>query len=182
MRIISGIYKGKTITPPKHFNSRPTTDFAKESLFNILNNYFEFEGIDVIDLFCGTGNISYEFLSRGCRSVCCVELNKNNVLHLKDVFSLPEIIPKVKIIQHDALKVCKNGNLDFDIIFADPPYDYPHTGALPELIFRNPSLKQGAMLIVEHSSRLHLETHEYFFRTERYGEVHFSFFKKGAVE
>jgi 16S rRNA (guanine(966)-N(2))-methyltransferase RsmD len=177
MRIISGIYKGKIISVPKHFNSRPTTDFAKESLFNILNNSIDFSAVDVLDLFTGTGNISYEFLSRGCCHVTCVELSKQNVYHLKELFSPAEIKAKVTILNHDALRFCKKGDLKQDLIFADPPYDYPYTRELLQTILENPSLKSTALIVIEHSGRMDFAGHSNLFRTERYGEVHFSFFR-----
>ena len=182
MRIISGIYKGKIISVPKHFNSRPTTDFAKESLFNILNNTIDFSAIDVLDLFTGTGNISFEFLSRGCRHVTCVELSRKNVFHLRDLFSPAEIKAKVTILNHDALRFCKKGELQQDLIFADPPYDYPYTPELVQSILEAPSLKSSALIVIEHSGRIDFTGHANLYRTERYGEVHFSFFKSLLID
>jgi 16S rRNA (guanine966-N2)-methyltransferase len=178
MRIISGIYKGKILFPPKNFNSRPTTDFAKESLFNIINNYIDINGIDVLDLYSGTGNIGFEFISRGCKHVTCVELNKQNSMHLRGLFSAPELKSKVAVVHYDALKFCKKGDLNFDIIFSDAPYNYEFTPEIPTSIFENPTLKKNSIIIVEHSAKLNFSGTEHFFRTEKYGDVNFSFFRE----
>jgi 16S rRNA (guanine(966)-N(2))-methyltransferase RsmD len=177
MRIISGIHKGRRINPPKGFNSRPTTDFAKESLFNILENKFNFSGIRVLDLFSGSGNISLEFLSRGCIDVEAVELNNKNTLHIKKMFS--ELFPgKGVVIKADVYNFCNKNNLsEFEIIFADAPYNDMKVKTLPELIFRNESLSK-AFLIIEHSDYVNFSDHIFFIETRRYGNVNFTFFKK----
>ncbi len=177
MRIISGVYKGKVIRPPKHFNSRPTTDFAKESLFNILSNYIDFHKVNVLDLYAGTGNISFEFISRGVQQVTCVEINKKTIIHLAQLFSDEDIKPKVRIIQADALKFIAHSELSYDIIFADPPFDYSGTSELPRRIFENHNLNPDVIVIIEHSSKIDFRRQQGFFRTEKYGDVNFSFFK-----
>jgi 16S rRNA (guanine(966)-N(2))-methyltransferase RsmD len=177
MRVISGIYKGRNIYPPKNFNSRPTTDFAKESLFNILKNYINLNEIDVLDLFSGTGNITYEFLSGGCNRITCVEADRNNVIHLKKLFSSPEFKSKVTISSGDSLKFLKSENLNYDIIFADPPFDYLFFDQIPLTVMNNETLKKFALLIVEHSSKTDLSKIKHFFRSVKYGNVHFSFFR-----
>jgi 16S rRNA (guanine(966)-N(2))-methyltransferase RsmD len=177
MRIISGVYKGKIIQPPKHFNSRPTTDFAKESLFNILNNYVDFQEANVLDLFAGTGNISFEFLSRGVQQVTCVEINKKTIRHLEQLFSDETIKPKIRIIQADAFKFITCSELRYTIIFADPPFDLIGILKLPQIIMTNRELPSNAIIIIEHSSKIDFKEERGFFRTEKYGDVNFSFFK-----
>ena len=133
MRIVSGTYKGRLIKPPKNFKARPTTDFAKENLFNILNNNFDFTGVDVLDLFSGTGSISYEFASRECRSVVSVESNfKHHIFIKKTIEELG--LTTVRSIKSDAFRYVKSCREKFDIIFADPPYDLKSMDDIPDFI------------------------------------------------
>ena len=177
MRVIRGSLKGKTIHPPKGFNARPTTDFAKESLFNILENIFTIEDISVLDLFSGSGNISLEFLSRGCERVTSVEISKKYSIHIKNL--IESLFPgKSNVRSTDAIKFCKNGSLDYDLIFADPPYSDENVRNIPDLVFNNTSLKDDAMFILEHSIEHDFKDHKCFVEHRKYGNVHFSFFKK----
>lgn len=177
MRIIKGKYKGKKIIPPKGFHGRPTTDFAKESLFNILENTLEIESARVLDLFCGTGNLSLEFLSRGCSELTAVEINKSYSAHLRNQFKIlfPE---RTKVISADVFTFCRHTDLNFDIIFADPPFSENKIMNLPEIIFNNTSLNENAIIIIEHPIEIVFKNHENFKETRKYGHVHFSFFKK----
>jgi 16S rRNA (guanine966-N2)-methyltransferase len=177
MRIISGKYKGKKIIPPNGFNSRPTTDYAKESLFNILENRIDFKSVRVLDLFSGTGSISLEFLSRGCIELVAVEKNKRYTLHLIKQFELlfPE---KTKVISTDVFSFCKKADLDYDIIFADPPFAEKKLKELPKIILENSSLYKNAFIIIEHPAEFDFKNFEYFTETRKYGHIHFSFFKK----
>ena len=155
MRIISGRYKGRAINPPKNLRARPTTDFAKENLFNILTNLVDFEQCDVLDLFSGTGSISYEFASRGARSVTAVEINAVHAfLYLKSC-------PK-----------------QFDIVFSDAPYDLEGSGEIVRLVLDNGLLREGGLLIFEHSRNMDFSDRDAFWQLRSYGSVQFSFFKK----
>lgn len=176
MRIIRGCYKGKTIYPPKGFKSRPTTDFAKESLFNIIENMYNIEDITVLDLFSGSGNISLEFLSRACKQVTSVEYNRKYCAHIKRV--IEDLFPgSSDVICYDAFKFCKNSNLDYDLIFADPPYDHKRIDDIPTLVFANESLKDEALLIVEHPASIDFKGRDNFVETRKYGNVNFSVFR-----
>ena len=178
MRIIRGKFRSKKISPPSNFSARPTTDFAKEGLFNILENRFDFEEIKFLDLFSGTGSISYEFLSRGGASCTAVESDKRCILFIersaREMFKNGEL----KVIQANAFSMMSKLNLDFDIIFADPPYSDEKVKDIPELIFQNPSIKKETLLIIEHSATVEFSQSTYFEEHRKYGSVNFSFFSK----
>ncbi len=177
MRIIRGKFKGKKIYPPKNFKARPTTDFAKEALFNILNSNYDITKYDVLDLFAGTGNISLEFLSEGCKSITAVEISKYYTFHIKKMFD--EMFPlKGNIICADAFSYAETENLNFDVIFADPPFNYEKIKELPEIILKNPTVKSNVLLILEHSKKNDFSDCEYFKESRKYGNIRFSFFKK----
>ncbi len=176
MRIIRGCQKGRKILPPKNFNSRPTTDFAKESLFNILENKYNLENLKVLDLFSGTGNISLEFLSRGSKEVTSVEIRKKNCLHIKtQINSL--FTGKGNVIISDVYKFCEKTTHEVDLIFADPPFEDKKIHKLPELIFNNEAL-QKAVFILEHSAKNDFSTNKYFEERRKYGNINFTFFIK----
>ena len=176
MRIISGKYKGKRISAPKGLPTRPTTDKAKESLFNILSNQMEFEGMKVLDLFAGIGGISLEFLSRGVESLLSVDLNYKCVKHMNDVKRELKI-DNWKIYKGDTFKVLKSYNEQFDLVFADPPYDLKHIEEIPDLVFKNNFLKSGGTLIIEHSSDTQLSNVRNFVEQRTYSKVNFSIFQ-----
>ncbi len=177
MRIIRGKFKGKKIYPPKNFKARPTTDFAKEALFNILNSNYDITRSDVLDLFAGTGNISLEFLSEGCKSITAVEISKYYTSHIKKMFD--EMFPlKGNVICADALSYAETENLNYDVIFADPPFNYEKIKELPKIILRNPTVKNNVLLILEHSKKNDFSDYEYFKESRKYGNIRFSFFKK----
>ncbi len=176
MRIISGTHKGRTINPPKNLPVRPTTDFAKTGLFNILNNYFDFEKISALDLFCGTGNISYEFASRSAVKIYSVDENYNCIKFINET-SEKFGFSNIKSFKNDAFSFLKNCRQKFDIIFADPPYEMKETGKIPELIFEKELLNENGWFILEHSKRVDFSNHPNYFETRNYGEVHYSFFK-----
>jgi len=134
VRIISGIFRGKQIRPPGNFKARPTTDFAKESLFNILIHQFSIEDLDVLDLFSGTGSISYEFASRGARSVLAIEMAPMHFKFIQETCRSMEM-EQVSVIRADAFRYLKKPTQSFDFIFADPPFDHPGLAELPDLIF-----------------------------------------------
>ncbi|HNW51709.1 MAG TPA: RsmD family RNA methyltransferase [Prolixibacteraceae bacterium] len=176
MRIISGKYKGRNFEPGgKSFKARPTTDFAKESLFNILANHIDFEEVKFLELFAGTGSISYEFISRGCSDVTMVELNFKHIEFIKSV--LKEIDEAAKVYRADVFKFLKGHRIKYDVIFADPPYDLPRFGEIPGLVLQENLLKENGILIVEHSKQYDFSTIPGFYEMRNYGSVHFSFFR-----
>ncbi len=177
MRIISGKHKGRVIHPPKNLPVRPTTDFAKESIFNILNNYFEFEGLKILDLFCGTGNITYEFASRGCGDITCVDSNFHCCEFTKRT-STDFKMEAVKVIKSDAFAFLKRATVPYHIIFCDPPYEMENFELLPELVFANKLLKDGGWLIVEHGPYTVLSKLPNFKEHRSYGNVNFSIFEQ----
>lgn len=177
MRIIGGKLRGKTICPPNGYKARPTTDFAKEGLFNILNNEYEMEGLQVLDLFGGTGSISFEFASRGASMVYCVEmlpLHANFIKSQAQQFGLKN----VTVVRHnvfDFLEICHE---KFDIIFADPPYALEGLASIPDKVFAQDILHDGCYFILEHGGDHDFSSHPKFVKTRKYGNVHFSFFEK----
>ena len=175
MRIISGYYKGRKIQPTG-LPVRPTTDMAKEALFNILNNLVDYEDSMVLDLFAGTGNISFEFLSRGSKSVISVEHDLNCVRFIKNTAEKLEI-DNISVLKMDVFKFISNGLGKYDIIFADPPYDEPRIAEIPTLVFDNGILADNGILILEHPDTYHFESNIHFFDHRRYSRVNFSFFK-----
>ncbi len=177
MRIVSGIYKGRAINPPKNLRARPTTDFAKENLFNVLGNLVDFEECDVIDLFAGTGSISYEFASRGARSVTSVEINAvhyNFIRQTGKLLGIENFYP-VKANVFLYLKSCTK---QFDIIFSDAPYDLPNSEEVVDLVLQGDMLREGGIFIFEHSKKMNFEERPEFWQSRSYGSVQFSFFKK----
>ncbi len=175
MRVISGKYKGRKLYPHKTFNARPTTDFAKESLFNILNNYFYFEKVKVLDLFSGTGSIGLEFVSRGCNAVEMIEIDQKNYKFIVEALKKLEIT-QVKLICVDAFKYLKSCKPSYDIIFADPPYEMDRISEVPDIVFERELLNNEGWLIIEHSSKRNFEKHPHFREERHYGNVHFSYF------
>ena len=177
MRIISGKYKGKRIQAPKKLPVRPTTDMAKEALFNILNNHYNFEEISVLDLFTGTGNISFEFASRGTQSIVSVDKDYGCVKFVAAVSR--ELDLNIKTFKEDVYKFLEKNKLQFDLIFADPPYQFDEEDfkRLVELIYNNGFLKEEGMLVVEHSKFTDLSELPHFVEQRRYGSSVFSFFE-----
>ena len=176
MRIISGSCGGRTINPPKNLRARPTTDFAKENLFNVLGNVIDFEGIDVLDLFAGTGSISYEFASRGAASVTSVEINAvhyNFIRSTANSFGLKNIHP-VKANVFLYLKSCVK---KYDVIFSDAPYDLEGSESVVDMVLEKDLLKEGGIFIFEHSKDKDFSQHPRFSRLRSYGSVQFSIFE-----
>lgn len=177
MRIISGKYRSKQIHPPKNLPVRPTTDFAKEGLFSILVNRIDFENTKVLDLFAGTGNISYEFASRGTLSVKAVDLNFRCIEFIrKTSFELK--FNNLSTLKSNAFQYLNNTINRFDIIFADPPYDLADSIQIPDLVFQNNLLNEDGLLIIEHSRNLTFAEHPNFKEHRKYGNVNFTFFGK----
>ena len=166
MRIISGSLKGKKIFAPKNLPVRPTTDRSKEALFNILQNQYDWKEIKVIDLFAGTGNISYEFASRGASKVFAVDIDSMCVKFIAS--------------QSDSVIYLKEITINFDLIFADPPYNYDYSRyiELIHTVFENIKLKRDGLLIIEHSSKINFNNHLKFSYSRKYSSSTFSFFEK----
>jgi 16S rRNA (guanine(966)-N(2))-methyltransferase RsmD len=177
MRIVGGTYKGRLLHPPTNLRARPTTDFAKENLFNILNNRVDFEGLDVLDLFSGTGSISYEFVSRGARSVTAVDVNAVHVDFMKATARTLGMTG-LFVVRANAFLYIKGVRKQFDVIFADPPYDIAGSETLPEMVFGHDLLREEGLFILEHSRNLDFSSDPFFLESRSYGSVHFSFFKK----
>lgn len=176
MRIISGLYKGKRLMAPKQLPVRPTTDFAKEGLFNILNHKLYFQEITMLDLFAGTGNIGYEFASRGCESVTSVDAHHGCVSYIQKIAE--ELSFPITAIKSDVLKYIQHATTSFDLIFADPPYDFEHQtlADLVAKIFAKSLLKPEGILIIEHTKHLDLSNVPNFQESRKYGGSVFSFF------
>lgn len=175
MRIIGGKYKSRRIDIPNNLAARPTTDFAKEGLFNILNNLLDWEETSALDLFSGTGNISFELISRGCPSVVSVEQNQNHfnfICRTQEKLQAKELFP----IKADAFKYLSTVRQTFDFIFADPPYDLPEATQLPEIIIHRKLVSEGGFFVMEHSKSLSFKQLPSFKEERKYGNVHFSFF------
>jgi 16S rRNA (guanine(966)-N(2))-methyltransferase RsmD len=177
MRIISGQYKGRRISAPKKLPVRPTTDMAKESLFNILNNQFYFDDISVLDLFAGTGNISYEFASRGTTEITAVDEHYGCIKFINETseaFEMP-----ITTIKSDVFKFLEKSKQKHTIIFADPPYNFEIEAfsKIPHLVFQNELLEAEGLLILEHSKHTDLSHLKHYSHSKSYGGNMFSFFK-----
>lgn len=175
MRIISGKYGRRLIKPPKNLPVRPTTDMAKESLFNILVNKLSFEGKSVLDLFSGTGAISYEFISRGCSPVTSVELNFKCITFIKSASKNLQMEGH-KVIRSEVFRFLKSSNKKYDIIFADPPYALSNIIEISTIVFNNKLLNNNGFLIIEHPQEVDFSEQEHFLEHRKYGKVNFSFF------
>jgi 16S rRNA (guanine(966)-N(2))-methyltransferase RsmD len=177
MRIVSGKYKGRRITAPKKLPIRPTTDMAKESLFNILNNQYYFEDISVLDLFSGSGNISYEFASRGTEKITAVDSHYGCIKFINETAESFEMT--ISTIKSDVFKFLERTEQQHTVIFADPPYDFPteEFSKIPQLVFQNTLLETDGLLIVEHSKHTDLSHLDHYSHSKGYGGNMFSFFK-----
>ncbi len=178
MRIISGKYKGKRLQAPKKLPVRPTTDMAKEGLFNILNNQYNFSQVTVLDLFSGTGNISYEFASRGAKNCTAVDAHYSCVGYIKSIAK--DLDLPIDTIKSDVYSYLEKVKHKSDIIFADPPYDFDESQFLKiaDLVFKNELLNSGGVLIIEHSKHTSIDKASNFSYYRKYGGSVFSFFEK----
>ena len=179
MRIIGGALKGKTIFPPAGYNARPTTDFAREGLFNILDNEYDFADLKVLDLFAGTGAIGFEFASRGASQVYSIEMSRDNCAFIKAEAARLGI-SNLKVVHNnvfDFLPLCRE---KFDRIFADPPYALTGLEKIPDLIFERDLLHPEMYFILEHGGDHNFASHPKFKKEKVYGRVHFSFFEQDA--
>lgn len=177
MRIISGIQKGRHISPPKNLRARPTTDFAKENIFNVLSNMVDFEGLSVLDLFAGTGSISYEFASREVESVVSVEINTVHYNYIRSM--IKELgFENMHVIKANVFLYLKSCNKKFDLIFSDAPYDLVGSEKVVDLVFSGDLLSDEGILVFEHSKNEDYSKHSNFYQSRAYGSVNFSIFKK----
>lgn len=177
MRIISGKYRGRTINPPRNLRARPTTDFAKENLFNVLGNLVDFEACDVLDLFAGTGSISYEFASRGARSVTAVEINSVHYDFIRRTAAQLEF-ENFYPVKANVFRYLKSCPKQFDVIFSDAPYDLEGSETVVDEVLGGGLLRPGGIFVFEHSKKADFSSHEEFWQLRSYGSVQFSFFKK----
>lgn len=177
MRIISGKYKGRRIFPPKGLPVRPTTDMSKEALFNVLNNHFSFEGLKILDLFAGTGNISFEFASRGSTPITSVDADFGCVKFIKQVAA--EYDFNIAATKSDVFTFLERNKATYDIIFADPPYalDQKTFEKIVLLVFEKNTLQEDGMMVIEHSKYTKLDHLIHFSFKKSYGGSIFSFFE-----
>lgn len=183
MRVISGIYKGRRFDIPRTFKARPTTDFAKENLFNVLSNRLDFESgeLQVLDLFAGTGSISLELLSRGCAQVVSVEKDREHyafICRVRQQLETTNWLP----VRADVFRFAQTVNRQFDFIFADPPYELKGLETLPEIVLNHGLLKADGLFVLEHGKKNHFEEHPCFVERRVYGSVNFSFFRHPSSE
>ena len=175
MRIITGRYKGRHFDIPRSFKARPTTDFAKENIFNVLTQYVDFDGATALDLFSGTGSISLELLSRGCQQVVSVEMDRDHHRFIQDC--LKKLDTKACIpIRGDVFRFLKSCKQQYDFIFADPPYALKELPEIPDLVIGRQLLKDGGIFVFEHGKDYDFSNHPHFLEHRSYGSVNFSLF------
>lgn len=179
MRIITGLYKGRRFDIPKTFKARPTTDFAKENIFNVLMGYTDFEDAQALDLFAGTGSITLELLSRGCGQVVSVEKDRDHARFISQCIDKIGTDKNV-LICGDVFKFIKNCHRKFDFIFADPPYALPELPTIPDLVFEHDLLNDNGIFVFEHGEKNDFASHPNFCEHRAYGSVNFSIFRKEA--
>lgn len=179
MRIITGRYKGRHFDIPRSFKARPTTDFAKENIFNVLIQYVDFDGATALDLFSGTGSITLELLSRGCQQVVSVELDRDHHRFICDCLKKLEVKGgnAVLPLRGDVFRFVKSCKQQFYFIFADPPYALKELSTLPDLIFERQLLKDDGIFVLEHGKDHDFSQHPHFVEHRQYGSVNFSLFK-----
>ena len=178
MRIITGKYKGRHFDIPRWFKARPTTDFAKENIFNVLTGYIDFEGAIALDLFSGTGSITLELLSRGCSRVISVEADRDHHRFIQQCLrKLNQTDGQVTAIRGDVFRFVKSCKQQFDLIFADPPYALKELPTIPSLILEKNLLKEDGILVLEHGKDHSFSDHPNFVEHRQYGSVNFSLFR-----
>ena len=176
MRIITGQFKGRHFDIPRTFKARPTTDFAKENIFNVLNGYIDFDGITVLDLFSGTGSISLELISRGGKEVVSVEKDRDHARFIAECMRKIKVESNI-LIRGDVFRFLKTCHQKFDLIFADPPYALPELGTIPDLIFEYNLLSTDGIFVFEHGKKNDFSNNPHFVEHRSYGSVNFSIFK-----
>ena len=174
MRIIGGKHKGFRFSPPKKTPARPTTDIAKEGLFNILQNRYDFEYLKVLDIFGGTGSISYEFASRGCKDITCVEISRLNIGFIEKIKEQLEL--PIKVVRSDVFRFMKRNEAHYDLIFAGPPYPLKTLNTIPDEVFKHQLLAENGTLILEHNPSHKFDEHPRFVEKRNYGSTIFSIF------
>ena len=181
MRIIAGNLRGRRLNPPTTLPVRPTTDMARESLFNILNNYVDYDECAVLDLFAGTGAVSLEFVSRGAKEVTSVDINAQCVDFIKS--SAQQFgVKNLHVVRSDVFDLLKRAYKKFDIVFADPPYALENLAQLPDLVFEKNLLTDDGIFILEHPREFQFEEHPHFWQHRHYGKVNFTFFAQTLGE
>jgi len=177
MRIVGGLYKGRIFNPTKNFKARPTTDIAKEGLFNILDNRYDFSNKTVLDIFSGSGSIGYEFISRGCLEATFVE---KDFVHHRFILNVLETlkIENAKVFRADAFPFLRSYKGSFDFIFADPPFDLKNFAEVPGTVLETKILNKNGLFILEHPKEFDFSKHPFFKEVRKYGKVNFSFFEK----
>ncbi len=178
MRIIGGNLKGRRFSVSKKFPSRPTTDYAKEGLFNLLSNQLDLNGLKILDLCSGTGNIAFEFISRGVSQVTCVDISHHCLRFIQDSAKTLKIDSFIKINKSDIYLFLKKNKLDYDLIFADPPYSYKYYKELINQITDSDEFINNGIFVLEHSKDKDFSSFECFKEMRNYGNVSFSFFSK----
>ncbi len=176
MRIITGKYKGRHFDIPRTFKARPTTDFAKENIFNVLNGYIDFDGSSALDLFSGTGSISLEMLSRGCAPVISVEADRDHSAFISQCMKKIGASDNI-LIRGDVFRFLKKCHETFDFIFADPPYALDNLASIPSLIFEYELLKPEGIFVLEHGKNYDFSQEPHFVEHRSYGSVNFSLFR-----
>lgn len=176
MRIITGQFKGRHFDIPRTFKARPTTDFAKENIFNVLNGYIDFDGITALDLFSGTGSISLELISRGCKEVVSVEKDRDHARFIAECMRKIKVESNI-LIRGDVFRFLKTCHQKFDLIFADPPYALPELGTITDLIFEYNLLSTDGIFVFEHGKNNDFSNNPHFVEHRSYGSVNFSIFK-----
>lgn len=176
MRIITGRYKGRRFDIPRTFKARPTTDFAKENIFNVLQGYTDFDGKTALDLFAGTGSISLELASRGCQQVVSVEADRDHAAFIRQCFAKLGADNQL-LIRGDVFKFLKTCHQSFDFIFADPPYALRELSQIPNLILESTLLRPDGLLVFEHGKDHDFSQHPRFVEHRQYGSVNFSIFR-----
>lgn len=180
MRIISGHLKGRSISVPKNFKGRPTTDFGREGLFNVLSNLIDFNDTHVLELFAGTGAFSIECFSRGAEFMKAVEKNPLHARFIRENFRSFEML-HAEVVLADVLKFIGQEAQQYDLIFADPPFDLPSMELLPEMILARNLLKPDGLFVLEHGKRNNFEKLPGFRQERKYSNIHFSFFENPAA-
>lgn len=182
MRIIRGILKSRRFSAPKGFPSRPTTDFAKEGLFNVLENKFSLVDLDILDLCAGTGNITLEFASRESGRITAVDQNFNCVRFIKNLVKELEMEDVIRVFRADVRDFVRKTDQTYDLIFSDPPYDSPIHREIVASVFDRNLLNKRGLLIIEHGRQTDLSAFPQYDQTKQYGNVYFSFLKNEPSE
>jgi 16S rRNA (guanine(966)-N(2))-methyltransferase RsmD len=180
-RIISGRLRGKRLHAPRTLDARPTTDFAKESLFNILENQYHWDETTALDLFTGTGNLALELASRGTQAVVAVDIAQASTRYIQRTAEALGLDKQVTVVQREAVAFLQRDFRQYELILADPPYDYPDYATLVETIYGQSLLSPEGLLVVEHHERTSLDQLPHFQRSRKYGKVRFSFFSATSL-